>query len=111
MPSQAAQLAAQGQAFHASQFPACITLNGQAYDGTDCARNALRTEKDLLNGGYLKKASITFWLAKSAVERAGARDPRERDPVIWEEMSLTVAQAVLDATGATWLLRCTTPEQ
>lgn len=63
----AAQLSAAGQAFHASQFPATITINGQGYSA---ATSGLRKDGDY-DGGHKTKRKTSFWLPVQAFVTAG----------------------------------------
>ncbi len=103
--TQAARLLARGQAAHAAQFPAVISIAGQSYDA---ATSGEKREPDLMNGGWLKKVSIAFWLPLSAF---GGTPPADRSAVTCGGKTYVLGSTGTDATKTTITLRCESPEQ
>lgn len=117
MITQAARLLSRGQAAHAAQFPATINIAGQSYTA---ATSGEKRERDLLSGGWLKKASISLWLPLSAFVEAGEPLPTERSSVTLTHIAgvaqspairYIIASTSNDATNTTITLKCETPEQ
>lgn len=103
--SQAAALLARGQLFHATQFPATITIAGEDYDASTSGE---KRERDLMTGGWLEKVAIAFWLPLSAF---GGTPPAVRTPVSVGAKNYVLARTSLDATETTITLHCESPEQ
>ena len=106
--TQAAALLTRGQAAHAAQFPATISIAGQSYV---VATSGEKRERDLISGGWLKKVSIAFWLKLSAFADAGQPVPSERSSVTHGAKTYVIASTKTDATATTITLHCETPEQ
>jgi hypothetical protein len=106
--TQAARLLQRGQAAHAAQFPASISIAGQSYAA---ATSGEKRERDLLSGGWLQKVSIAFWLPLSAFDAAGQPVPVERGHVTHGGKTYVIASTSRDATGTTLTLKCESPDQ
>lgn len=106
--TQAAALQARGQAAHAAQFPATISIAGQSYAA---ATSGEKRERDLMTGGWLKKVNIAFWLPLSAFADAGQPVPVERSSVTHGGKTYVIASTKTDANAVTITLLCETPEQ
>lgn len=113
--TQAAALLRRGCAAHAAQFPATITIDGETYTvGT----SGEKRERDMMSGGWLKKANIAFWLPLSAFAAATKPVPAERSLVTLDTLAgvasgatYVIASTSTDATNTTITLKCETPEQ
>ncbi len=107
--SQASDLLRRGQRFHAEQFPATVSINGQSYA---CATSGLQRQRDLITGGWLDKYQVSFWLPLQAFTDAGQPVPAPHGyPVIWQAVEYAIAAAPIDAAAATIVLRCESPDQ
>lgn len=87
----------------AKQFPATITIGLQSYLA---ATNGLRRERELLEGGWVTRARVSFWLPRQAFVDAGQSDPLSEERLIWNDTPYRVLGVSADPTNVNFIIEC-----
>jgi hypothetical protein len=108
--SPAGDLLARGLQFYQRTYAtATITIAGVEYE---CGGGGLKRERDLISGGWLDQYRVSFWV--ELVKFADANQPvpvPKRTSVTWQGLAYLLDDLALDATGATAMLHCVTPDE
>lgn len=106
--SAATDLITRGQKFHASHFPATVTIDGATY--TDASKTGIRQEKDLMSGGFTGKVEITYWIPIASFATAGKSVPYGQRLQLTDGSATYIIARTVKA-GDTIALHCETTNQ